>query len=331
MIAQPYSPNIQDGYDSKTSKKDCLNCYSCFTYFLQSDSSEKIRVIYTNEKKDNSKLSILTKSLSTFNSGGIDMVVHSASPTPSPLSSEEVEEIFSATSWSKDAICVNNSSLDQKYLTILIAFYDAAKLECEKVRLPTRRIAESLTEIKSMISGSINIEVGELIQILEKIVEDILSLQLKADSEETDISTTAVTGSESQDSENLVPLLGLEEMKVQLRKLKIITSESERNRMMLEDEKESVLLSAETTSLAEASSLKFHKDLGNLECDKIDTLDTPAQRKDKELINQRSQMLHADLQKQLRMVNSNVTDEKKADLVRIYLRYLRSKLDLKET
>jgi hypothetical protein len=309
MIALPHFPKSQDKYDSLSHEKN-MKCHSWFSCCCQSGSKTKIRAIYADQRKDNSGLPILTKSIQST----------CESPTPT----EEIGEIFSATPWLKDVSHLNSDISHQICLTVLVTFYEVAKLECETVRIPDTIVGESLTEIQSIISGLTTVKLEELPQKLEKLIENISKLELKAHSEEKDISNP-IDGSESTDSYNVKKLKEVAKilsMKTQLRKLNRIKSESERDRKLHEVEDKSSL------DLPEIGSLKCHQDL---ECHKVDALNSSTQRKeDGDEVKRMSQMLHTDLQKQLRTVNSDISDEKKADLVQLYLKYLRSELDSKE-
>jgi hypothetical protein len=168
----------------------------------------------------------------------------------------------------------------------------------------------------------------EIPQKLEKLIEDISKLPLRANSDEKDI-TNPIDGSESNNSHHLVSSLGIKKlkevivilsMKTQLKKLNRIKRESERDRKLLEDGDKKSLLISEFSPETSSSCLK------------VEPLNLLAERnEDGEEASERSQMLHADLQKELKMTNSDITDEKKADLVQLYLKYLRSELDLKES
>jgi hypothetical protein len=316
MIALPYMKS-QDKYDGLT-QGGSSKCLSWFQCCCQSESRSKISTIYANEKKDKSQLSILTKSLAST------CDVLSQSPTPV----EETSEIFSATPWLTDVSHLNDDISQQICLTVLVTFYEVAKLECETVRSPGMIVVESMTEIQSILSGMTTIKLTEFPQKLEKLIEDISKLPLKANSDGK-IIINPIDVYETNDSNHLVSSLGTKKLKeiikilsikTQLKKLNKIKIESERDRKLLEDgDKKSSLISE---SSPETSS----------SCLEVDPLNLLVQRNlDGDEVNERSQMLHADLQKELKMVNSDITDEKKADLVQLYLKYLRSELDLKES
>lgn len=309
MIALPHFPKSQDKHDSLSLQKKS-KCHSWFPCCCQSGSQTKIRVIYADQGKDNSELLNLTK------------ISQSTCESSTPI--EETGEIFSATPWLKDVSHLNSDISHQICLTVLVTFYEVAKLECETVRIPDTVVAESLTEIQSIISGLTTVKLEELPQKLEKLIEDVSKLKFNSHSEEKD-PTDPTDGSEAIDSHNVKKLKEVAKvlsMKTQLRKLNRIKSESERDRKLHEVEDKSSLV------LTEIVSLKYHQDL---ECCKMNALNLSTQRKEDGVeVNGMSQMLHTDLQKQLRTVNSDISDEKKADLVQLYLKYLRSELDSKE-
>lgn len=106
---------------------------------FQSGSSEKIKAIYANEKKDDPQLFILTQSLSTC-----DILSQSPTPTPLSCSSEELKECDLA-------IQINDDLPNQEYLPSLVTSDESGQLECETIRLSNRKVVKSLIEIKNII------------------------------------------------------------------------------------------------------------------------------------------------------------------------------------
>jgi hypothetical protein len=216
---------------------------SCF----QSGSSEKIRVIYANEKKDNPQLFILTESLTTCE--GLDLKL-SQSPTPTPLSSEEnplstEENPLSSeeTPWSKDwdlTTQINSDLSHQENLTNLVIFNELAQLECASVRVSNSKVGDSLREIKNIIDGLNYVTVEKLPKQLETLIEDISKLQSR-DSEGIDLCNDLMgqTPRGADGKSDSVSSLGLEKLGGQLKKLlEVKERESDKDLMVLEDRRE---------------------------------------------------------------------------------------------
>jgi hypothetical protein len=193
---------------------------------FQSGSSEKIKAIYANEKKDDPQLFILTQSLSTC-----DILSQSPTPTPLSCSSEETPGLKECDLTTQ----INNDLPNQEYSLSLDTYDKLGQLECEAVRLSNGKIAESLIEIKDII------DVKEIPEKFETLIEDISKLPPRTDSRKVDLSTAPndligliSRGADGESHSVLLP--GLIKMEAQLKNLlQVKGRESERDLMMLED------------------------------------------------------------------------------------------------